>query len=97
MYKLVCLKKIIRPDVVGIWIYGSPGTGKTHRSRELGGESYYIKAQNKWWDGYQQEKTVILDDFDKAGSALAHHLKLWTDRWDKTGEVKFGTIPLNYE
>lgn len=37
----------------GTWVVGPPGTGKTHYARTHYGEDVYIKAQNKWWDGYK--------------------------------------------
>lgn len=57
----------------------------------------YIKAQNKWWDGYQGEEAVLIDDFDKQGVCLAHYLKIWSDKWKCTGEIKGATIPLNFK
>uniref|UniRef100_UPI00404803C4 hypothetical protein n=1 Tax=Yoonia sp. TaxID=2212373 RepID=UPI00404803C4 len=59
-------------SVRGIWIYGLPGTGKTH-SVQLSFPDLYIKAQNKWWDGYCNEEVVLLDDLDT--NTLGHHLK----------------------
>lgn len=53
---------------------------------------------NKWWDGYDNEKHVLIDDFEKDGlQHLKHLMKLWADPYGRlTGEVKCGQVPLNY-
>lgn len=78
----------------GLWIYGLPGAGKSHYARHYDSGPIYIKPQNKWWDGYTGESTVILEDFDS--SALSHLLKIWADKWSASGEVKGATVPLAY-
>lgn len=83
--------------VRGIWFYGPPGTGKTHAARHEYGSVFYIKPQNKWFDGYQGEKVIVLDDLDKQGACLGHYLKIWADKWACTGEVKGGTVPLQHD
>jgi len=79
-------------DCAGIWIYGPPGTGKSHYARQHYGNSLYLKAQNKWWDGYQNESNVLLDDFDC--KALGHYLKIWADKYCFMAECKGSSIQI---
>ena len=60
----------------------------------LGAEGYYPKLNNKWWDGYQSQKVVIMEDVDKETvKFLHHHLKIWADRWGFIGETKGARLP----
>lgn len=58
----------------------------------------YEKDQNKWWDGYTDEPVVLLDDADGtlALEGLTRRLKIWTDKYGVSGEVKGGHIPLHH-
>jgi len=77
-----------------MWIVGDPGVGK---SRYVNALNPYKKSLNKWWDGYLGEPVVLLDDFELDSLRyLDHYLKIWADRYSIRGEIKGGTIPLNY-
>lgn len=93
MYQALCTEDYHHDSVRGIWYYGPPGTGKSHKAREDNPNSY-LKAQNKWFDGYAGEECIIIDDMDT--DVLAHYLKIWADRYACSGEIKGGTVKLQH-
>lgn len=83
---------------LNLWIHGEPGCGKTWFAKNVFKQSLYEKAQNKWFDGFQGEDYVLIDDFDKQGTGLGHYLKIWADRYfGFKSETKGGTIQPNFK
>lgn len=46
----------------GIWIDGPPRCGKNYAVRSL--KDVFVKSMNKWWDGYKNEKYVLISDVE---------------------------------
>lgn len=86
-----------------IWIYGPPATGKSTLARTLAKKDnakVYHKMSNKWWNGYRNQKYVVIEDIDPDRTkCLVDHMKQWADKFPFTSEFK-GTArticPANY-
>lgn len=106
-----------QPDLDGelgdhfVWIHGSPRCGKSSFARAVKnavpGRRMYVKiTENKWWDDYDNENLVLIDDFSKeTAKCLGAKFKNWFDRYGFRAEVKgcsqmirfpFGIITSNY-
>lgn len=78
------------------WIWGEAGVGKSKKVREIAGQDLYPKNCNKWWDGYRDQKNVVIEDLDPdRAKYLVQHLKVWLDRYSFEAEVKGGTRLVN--
>jgi len=70
------------------WWWGASRTGKSRTAREYWPE-LYSKPSNKWWDGYNFQDVVLVEDFEKGhGNALLHYIKIWADRYPFQAECK---------
>ena len=76
------------------WVYGKSGLGKSYSVRSKF-DVIFEKPQNKWWDGYNGEDVVLLDDFDCP--VLSHFLKIWADNYGFNAEIKGATIRPGYK
>ena len=77
------------------WIFGKTGTGKSRAVNEMIPKAkLFRKMQNKWWDGYEGQDYVLIDDFDPAWQGK-QALKQWTDHYMTPVETKGGHMEIN--
>lgn len=83
-----------RTELENIWIQGPSGCGKSRFCRD-NYPVFYSKPMSKWWDGYDLEDVVVLDDFDpKHAEYLTYFLKVWADHYAFNAEVKGGMLKI---
>lgn len=75
-----------------IWRWGLTGVGKTKGARD-GHSTFYIKDGTQWWDGYEQQEAIIIDDFD--GHWPFRDLLRLLDHEPYQGQFKGGYVPVN--
>jgi len=76
-------------DVKCFWIYGDTGTGKSHVV-ETKFPNCYKKSMDdlKWFDGYEDQDVVYLEDFDVYQIKWGGLMKRLADRWPMQASIK---------
>lgn len=73
--------------------WGKTGTGKSRAAWELAGLDAYPKdPRSKFWDGYDDQEFVIVDEY--RGAIDISHILRWTDRYPVRVEIKGSSKPL---
>lgn len=77
-----------------IYLVGPPGTGKSKAAMDLHPLAYWVSKGRTgvWWDGYQGESTVILDELDGTWFTWTFLMRL-LDRYPMNVEFKGGSLP----
>lgn len=76
------------------WRWGLAGTGKTRWViQKHGAKNVYIKDGTSWWDGYQQQDVILIDDFDN--KIPYRTLLRILDRYVYQGQVKGGYVHIS--
>lgn len=80
-----------------MWFWGPTGSGKSQEAFRIAQESgsfYYKEPLSKWWDGYDQQDVVIVDDYRPDFMTFAGLLRLF-DRYPLKLEFKGGITEFN--
>lgn len=84
-----------RPDIRVRWFWGPTGSGKTREARQQAGPDRWMSSRNlKWWDGYDGERNIVIDDY-RRDFCTFHELLRILDRYEYRIEVKGGMRPLH--
>jgi len=78
-------------DMEHEWLVGETGSGKSKSVRTRYGRTFYTKDPNTpWWDGYNGQEVVCIDDFDKFQVKQGGDMKRWLDRYSFQAQYKGG-------
>lgn len=81
-------------EIRNVWISGPPGCGKTkwvHDNVSAG--NLYQKQATKWWDHYDSQPMVLIDDVTPDNFRGLHlDLLNWADRYPFRCEIKGGSL-----
>jgi len=84
-------KATILDDIEHEWWVGETGTGKSKHLWELY-PNHFQKELNKWWDGYQYNDVVAIEEWSPKNECTGSQLKIWADRYPFTGQIKGGAL-----
>ena len=73
-----------------LWYFGPTGTGKSRSAIEQFPEAYWKPGSTKWWDGYDGQQSVIVDDYRRDLCTFSELLRLF-DRYPLIVEFKGGS------
>lgn len=73
-----------------LWYWGPTGTGKSKTAFELYPHAYFKSGGSRWWDGYEGEECVIVDDYRRDLCTFSELLRLF-DRYPYRVEFKGGS------
>jgi len=74
------------------WVYGQSGCGKSRSVREAHPDAFIKDPRTPWWDGYDGEEVVIIDDYDPYQIKQSGDMKRWLDLYKFQAQVKGGYL-----
>ena len=77
---------------IGYWLYGETGTGKSKWAHENFPDAFWKLPDCKWFDGYSEQETVIIDDFRPVKEMSFQMMLRLVDRYPMQVETKGGRV-----
>ena len=74
------------------YYYGATGSGKSYKARQDYPIHYVKNSETKWFCGYKDEETIIIDDFDIRNKDMVRMLKIMGDKYPFNAEIKGGSM-----
>lgn len=82
----------IEGDMEHEWIWGPTGTGKSYRARSENPGCYVKLSAAKWWDDYDFEEVVLIEEVGLKALDHSEEFKVMLDRYKFRCEVKGGSL-----
>lgn len=61
-------------------------------------EDPFVLTETKWFDGYNKEKVIVIEDLDYITAFThCHNLKHWADKYPAQAEFKGGKTWLHHD
>lgn len=67
--------------------------GKSRKAR-MENPGFYSKMNNKWWEHYEDEEAVLIEDIGNTHIWMGDFLKIWADRYGFRAEIKNASVVL---
>lgn len=92
-------KRSKMPEVIILW--GPSGTGKSHRANEICPDGYWLsnptsRTNTVWWEGFNGERTVVIDEFDPQLWNASYLLRL-LDKYPLRLDIKHGSATADFD
>lgn len=78
-------------DLTHEWWVGPTGSGKSRHLWSMY-PTHYAKELNKWWDGYEDQEVVAIEEWCPKNECTASFLKIWADRYPFPAQIKGGNL-----
>lgn len=85
------VKETIQGELEHEWLWGESGAGKSSRARREHPDLYLKDVDGdtaKWWDMYDGEEVVLIEDLSPFNKSMTDALKKWSDRYPFKAQVK---------